>query len=128
MMISSLARADIRAILKRTLQRGKRRSITIGRSPEEVYNCFRDFEMLPCFMRDIECVKHLGGPYYRFRGSGSRGFFIEWDVDIVEDVPGKRIVWRSAETLDRTSVFSACFRPAPGGRGTELTVSLEEDA
>lgn len=102
------------------------RSITIGQSPEEVYCFFRDFERMPRFMQDIELVKRLGDARYRIWQRGSLGSVLEWDMEIVEDAPGKRILWRSVEPRRRRCAGAIYFNAAPGERGTEVTVVLDD--
>jgi uncharacterized membrane protein len=100
------------------------RSITIGQAPEDVYCFFRDFEKMPRFMQDIELCKPLGDARYRFWQRGLLGSVMEWDAEIVEDAPGKRILWRSTESQRRRCAGAIYFNLAPGGRGTEVTVVL----
>jgi hypothetical protein len=52
---------------------------------------------------------------------------VEWDAETTADEPNERIAWRS---LPGAAVYNAGevrFQPAPGGRGTELRVTLEYD-
>jgi uncharacterized membrane protein len=101
-------------------------SITIGQSLEDVYCFVRDFEMLPRFVADVERVKPLGDARYRFRQRDPLGSVMEWDMEIVEDDPGKRILWRSTDPRRRKSAGAIYFTPAPGGRGTEITVVRDD--
>lgn len=49
---------------------------------------------------------------------------MEWDSEILNDEPGKRIAWRSIEG-DVDSAGEVVFETAPNGRGTVVTVLLE---
>jgi uncharacterized membrane protein len=49
---------------------------------------------------------------------------IEWDSEIVNDEPSKRIVWRSIGG-DSDNAGEVIFEPAPGERGTIVTVLQE---
>ena len=54
----------------------------------------------------------------------SGGKTIEWDSEILNDVPGKRIAWRSIGG-DSDNAGEVVFERAPGGRGTIVTVLQE---
>ncbi len=47
-----------------------------------------------------------------------------WDAEITEDRPNELIAWRSLPNADVDNQGSVRFVPAPGGRGTEVHVSL----
>jgi uncharacterized membrane protein len=103
------------------------RTITIGKSREELYRFLRDLENLPRFMRDIERVRSLGHTRSHWAQRGPLGSLVEWDMEIVEDVPGERILWRSAEPQCVRYAGAVYFTPAPGGRGTEVTIVIDHD-
>lgn len=48
----------------------------------------------------------------------------EWDAEILEDRPNQFIAWQSLENSDVENSGSVEFRPAPGNRGTIVTVEL----
>src|SRR5690349_15695529 len=48
----------------------------------------------------------------------------EWEADVNEDVPGERIGWRSREGASVEHRGTVAFRPAPGGRGTEVHAEI----
>jgi uncharacterized membrane protein len=103
------------------------RSITIGKPREELYRFLRDFSNLPRFMLNLEQVKVLGDTRSRWVMKGPLGTTVAWDVEIVESVENERIAWRSAEPRRVTSAGAVVLAPAPGGRGTEVTVILDYD-
>jgi uncharacterized membrane protein len=49
---------------------------------------------------------------------------IEWDSEILNEEPGKRIAWRSIGG-DSDNAGEVIFEAAPGGRGTIVTVLQE---
>jgi uncharacterized membrane protein len=57
---------------------------------------------------------------------GPAGRRVEWDAEIVEDVPNEIIAWRAVDGGDggMEGWGSVRFAPAPGGRGTEVAVEL----
>lgn len=99
------------------------RSITIARSPEEVYRFWRKVENLPSFMRHLSSVTEteLGRIHWVAREAG---LDIDWYAQIVEDVPGQRIVWRSEPGGRIETEGEVTFHEAPGNRGTEVRVRM----
>lgn len=102
-----------------------RRSVTIGRPVEEVYAFWRDFANLPRFMRHLESVTVLDDRRSHWKALAPAGRTVEWDAEMTEDVPNERIAWRSLPDADVRNAGTVEFAPAPGGRGTELRVTLE---
>ena len=52
---------------------------------------------------------------------------VQWDAEIVTDTPNQVISWKSLPGSDVDTAGSVHFRMAPGGRGTEIRVSLKYD-
>jgi uncharacterized membrane protein len=101
------------------------RSITVNRSPEEIYTFWRNFENLPRFMDHLESVRVLGERRSHWKAKAPAGTSVEWDAEILDDVPSQLISWRSTENADVPNAGSVHFVPAPGGRGTEVHVELQ---
>lgn len=111
-------------------------SITINRSPEELYRFWRDFQNLPRFMKHLESV-HMVSPQpgattdeareerSHWVAKGPAGTKVEWDAAILEDHPNELISWRSLEGADVENTGSVRFERAPGGRGTVVRVKLQ---
>lgn len=102
------------------------RAVTIGKSPDELYDFWRNFENLPRFMSHLESVKVQDGDGRRSHwvAKAPAGTSVEWDAEIVGDEPGRRIAWRSLEGTTVPNEGHVDFRPAPGDWGTEIHVSL----
>lgn len=104
------------------------RAITVGRSPGEVYAFWRDFENLPLFMYHLQFVEDSGGGRSHWVAKGPAGRNVEWDAEIVEDLPAERIAWRTVGRDDDIEHSgSVSFIPAAGNRGTEVQVQLMYD-
>jgi uncharacterized membrane protein len=101
------------------------RSITINRSPEEVYRFWHDFGNLPRFMHHLEAVQVTGTLTSHWVAKAPFGREVEWDAEIVEDRPGELIAWRSIEGSEIPNSGSVRFSPAPNGRGTEVSVTIQ---
>jgi uncharacterized membrane protein len=104
-----------------------RKASTINRRPEEVYRYWRDFQNLPRFMSYLEAVQVTGERRSHWRTSAPAGTTVEWDAEMVEDRLGELIAWQSLEGADVPNSGQVHFRPAPGGRGTEVDVELQFD-
>jgi uncharacterized membrane protein len=102
-----------------------RKSIIINRSPEELYQYWRDLENLPRFMQHLESVRVTGDGRSHWVAKAPAGTSVEWDAEITEDRPNERIAWRSLEGADVDNSGSVEFRPAPGNRGTIVRVEIE---
>lgn len=111
---------------RRAKPRGIRvqKAITVNRSPEEVYAFWRDVENLPRFMRHLESVQDLGDGRSRWKARAPAGATVEWEAELMEDRPNEMIAWRSVEGSDVWNTGAVRFRPAPGGRGTEVHVNI----
>lgn len=99
-----------------------RRSITIARSPGEVFAFWRDFQNLPRFMVHLESVEVHDALRSRWRARGPVGSSFEWNAEIVDERANELISWRSIGGSEVINSGVVRFRAAPGGRGTEVHV------
>ena len=104
-----------------------RKSITINRTPEEVYRFWRSFENLPRFMAHLESVRSLDDRRSYWKAKAPLGATVEWTAEIIEDRPNALIAWRSLEGADVPNFGRVRFVPAAGGRGTEVHVEMQYD-
>jgi uncharacterized membrane protein len=100
-------------------------SVTINRSPDELYRFWRNLENLPRVMRHLESVERVTDTLSRWRAKGPAGIDVEWNAEIHHEVPNKLIGWRSIEGSDVVSAGSVHFDNARSGRGTRLRVRLQ---
>ena len=101
------------------------KTIIIGRSPSEVYAFWRDFTNLGKFLKQLDSVEITGDKTSHWRVNTPAGKTVEWDAEIVEDEPNKRIRWRTLPGGDIEHSGTVEFEQAPGGRGTLVRVELE---
>lgn len=99
-------------------------SVTINRSPEELYRFWRDFQNLPRFMKHLESVRVTGDRRSHWVAKAPAGAPVEWDAEITEDRPNELIAWRSLEGADVDNVGSVRFERALGGRGSIVRVEM----
>lgn len=102
-----------------------RTAITINAPADDLYRRWRDFEQLPTFMYHLESVTTTGGGRSHWVAKAPAGTTVEWDAEIVEDVPGRRIAWRSLEGASVENSGSVRFERAPGDQGTEVYVEVD---
>jgi uncharacterized membrane protein len=99
-------------------------SIIINRSVEELYRFWRNLENLPRFMRHLESVERVTDTLSRWRAKGPGGLDVEWNAEIINEVPNKVIGWQSLEGSDVVSAGSVNFEDIGTGR-TRLRVRLQ---
>ena len=100
-------------------------SVTIDRSPEELYQFWHDFQNLPRFMYHLESVQTTGDGRSHWVAKAPVGTTVAWDAEITEDIPNELIAWRSLEGADVDNRGSVRFERATGGRGTVVRVEIE---
>ena len=101
------------------------KSITINRSPDEIYAYWRKLENLPRFMKHIQSVTEIGEGISHWVAKTDQGLTLEWDAKLIEDKPGQMLSWQSLEGADVDNAGSVWFTPATGGRGTVVKVSMK---
>jgi len=102
------------------------KSFTINAPPGDVHAFWRQLDNFPKFMRHVESVQMMSDRTSHWVARGPAGTRVHWDAEMIEDTP-QRISWRSLERADVRNSGTVEFKPAPGGRGTELRVRLEYD-
>jgi uncharacterized membrane protein len=95
-------------------------AVTINAPLAEVYAFWEDFRNLPRFMGDFASVAVSGDRRSRWSLSAPAGITLDWDVAIIDATPYQRIAWQTAEGTTLNASGEVRFRPAPGGRGTEV--------
>ena len=100
-------------------------SVTINRSPDEIYSFWRQLENLPRFMDHIKSVTQLGDNVSHWVVQTSAGKELEWDTRLIEDKPGQMLSWQSLEGADMDNAGSVWFTPAVDGQGTVVKVSMK---
>jgi uncharacterized membrane protein len=101
------------------------RSVTIARSRNELYTFWRDFANLPQFMEHLESVRVDSPTRSHWTAKALAGSSVEWEAEIVNDVPDQIIAWKSIGDADVANAGAVNFSDAPGGRGTIVKVTLD---
>jgi uncharacterized membrane protein len=100
-------------------------SITIARPVGDVYRFWRALENLPRFMNHLESVERVTDTLSRWRAKGPAATSVEWNAEIINEVPDKVIAWRSLEGSDLVNAGSVRFEEADQGRSTRLHVRMQ---
>ena len=104
-----------------------RTSALVQADAKRLYEMWHDVENAPAWQEQIKQVTRTGAKtsHWVMRASAkSEDRTIEWDSEVLADEPGKRIAWRSIAG-DSNNAGEVVFEPAPGGRGTFVTVLQE---
>lgn len=109
------------------LERGEgtkvEQAIVIGRPRDELFRFWRQLDNLPRFMDHLESVTVLDEHRSHWVAKGPLGARVEWDAEIVHEIPDEILAWRSLPGSDVDQAGQVQFTPAHGG-GTEVRVVL----
>jgi uncharacterized membrane protein len=101
------------------------RTITVMKPVDEIYRFWRNFENLPQFMSHLESVNSTGDRFSEWTARAPLGTKVNWRAEITDESENQYIIWRSLPGSEIENVGSVQFHPAPGDRGTEITVALQ---
>ena len=101
-------------------------SVTINAPPEQLYAFWRNFENLPRFMHNLEAVHVYDAKRSHWVAKGPAGSTVDWDAEIINEIPNELIGWRSVDESKVDNAGSVHFTPV-NGRGTEVKVVLRYD-
>ncbi len=99
-------------------------SVTINKSPAEIYSFWREFGNLPRFMKHLESVTTLASGISRWVAKGPTGEPVEWDAEIFNEKENELISWRSLPGSEFVNAGTVRFEPAGGDRGTIVRVTM----
>jgi uncharacterized membrane protein len=102
-------------------------SITIGKTPEELYRAWRQPENLAKIMEHLAEVTAVSEDRAHWAITIPGGKKIEWEAQIVEDRPGEFLRWQSSSEAKWPNEGSVHFRPGPRDWGTVVTLSFRFD-
>ncbi|HEY0792948.1 MAG TPA: SRPBCC family protein [Chthoniobacterales bacterium] len=96
------------------------KSIEVNAPLQTVYNQWTQFETFPEFMEGVEEVRQITEKklYWRAKIGGSTK---EWQADIIEQEPDRRIAWKSSVGTENAGAISF---EAAGPDKTRLTLEL----
>ena len=101
------------------------RSVTINAPRHALYAFWRDFTNLPRFMEHLESVRIDTALRSHWTAKAPAGTSVEWDAEIVNDIPDSIIAWKTVGHPDVANAGAVNFSDAPGGRGTVVKVTID---
>ena len=113
--------------------------IRIEASRDQVYALWRDPSAFPMFMPDVKKVEAKGDRWH-WEVDGPMGMTVEWDSEVVEDIPNEKLAWKSVGgNVENSGVvrfddrdgatdmeYSLEFSP-PAGKAGEIVAKLFDD-
>jgi uncharacterized membrane protein len=99
-------------------------SIAINAEPQQAYAFWRQLENLPRFMKHLAHVQERGERRSHWVARAPGGGTVEWDAEIVDEVPNELIEWRSVEAASVPNSGSVRFTRDRAGRGTCIEVRM----
>ncbi|SEV85324.1 SRPBCC family protein [Natrinema salifodinae] len=100
------------------------RSITVGAPADDLAQYWRDPERLTRIMGSFAVITGAGEDRHHWEVETPRGPNLSWETEIVDDEPGEVLRWESVDGATIANEGTVRFRPAPGDRGTEVTLRL----
>lgn len=100
-------------------------AVTIDKPAQELYEFWRKFDNLPTFMDHLKSVTVVDDKKSKWVAKGPLGTDVKWEAEIINDVPGELIAWRSLAGAQVDNAGSVRFVEGPQGRGTEVRVTLD---
>ena len=99
------------------------KTIEVNVPVHAAYNQWTQFETFPQFMEGVKEVRQEGDTRLHWKAEIA-GKKEEWDADIVEQVPDKRIAWQSTSGAPNSGTVS--FQPVSDTR-TKVKLELEAE-
>jgi uncharacterized membrane protein len=98
---------------------------TINANADALYAFWRRFTLLPRFMANLVSVTEIDDRRSRWIVKAPAGRTVQWDAEIINEIPGEVIAWRTLSGADVVSAGSVRFIAQPAGRGTEVRVRMQ---
>jgi uncharacterized membrane protein len=100
------------------------RSVTLDRSPAELYQFWRNFENLPRFMKHLESVTPIDAQRSHWVAIGPAGERVEWDAEIYNEKEDELIAWRTLSGSDLVHAGTVRFEAGPSDGTTHVRVTM----
>ena len=100
-------------------------TFTINKPRSEVYAFWRKLENLPSFMKHLKSVDELDDKRSKWTAEIPAGLgTVSWEAEIVDDISGELISWRSLPGSTVDNAGEVKFKDATGNKGTEITACI----
>jgi uncharacterized membrane protein len=98
--------------------------VTIAAPAERLFRFWRNFGNLPKLMDHLEAVEIQSEKRSHWKARGPGGITLDWFSEIDKERENELISWHTLEGSRLPHRGTVMFRPAPGGRGTEVRLTL----
>ncbi len=99
-------------------------TLTILASAEKIYKFWRDQKNLPQFMSHLSSIIVRDDKTSNWSWSALKGQIgVTWESEIIQDIPGSLIAWKSLEGSTVAHVGDVTFKELSFGRGTDVCVT-----
>ncbi len=117
---------DSNALMARKLKDEEKihRSITIKKSPAEIYTFFRNFGNLPYFMKDLVSLTVHSESMSHWVVQLEHGPIVEWDAEIVEEKYAEMLSWKTVGKTEVQQAGTIWFTKAPQEYGTIVRLHM----
>jgi uncharacterized membrane protein len=99
--------------------------VTINASADSLFSFWLDLEQLPRFLDHLVSVTEIDERRSHWVAKAPGHHTVEWEAEIINEIPNELIAWRTLPDADVVSVGSVQFKRAAGNRGTEVRVHLQ---
>lgn len=100
------------------------RAVTIDANRKTLYDFWRNFENLPRFMEHLQSVRVESATRSHWVAKAPADTVVEWDAEIINEIDGSLIAWKSTASSEVPNAGSVHFTDAPRDRGTIVKVVM----
>jgi uncharacterized membrane protein len=101
-----------------------RRAITILRPQSEVYEFWSKPENLQRIFPRIASIAELPDRRWRWKVNPIGSYKLDWETEPIVSEPPNLMSWKSVRESPLEQAGSVKFSPAPGGKGTEVQMTV----
>ncbi|HEY0835063.1 MAG TPA: SRPBCC family protein [Azospirillum sp.] len=98
--------------------------VTIRADRETLFRYWRNFGNLPTLMDHLDAVEILDRTRSCWKARGPGGMSVVWHSEIDKERQDELISWHTEEDADLPHRGQVQFKDAPGGRGTEVRLTI----
>ncbi|MGY0829345.1 SRPBCC family protein [Azospirillum argentinense] len=99
-------------------------NVTIAVPAEKLFRHWRNVRHLAALFPHLDAVEILSDTESRWKAHGPGGVPVIWNSRLDKIRENELITWHTLEGADLPHRGTVLFRPAPGGRGTEVSLTL----